>query len=217
MKMKILYGLLFLGVFVAPSDRADDLHHRPRYTLRPGDVLELSYRYTPELNEIVTILPDGYVNLDLVGEVRVSDLTVEQAHDAILLKAKEKLNDPELNLSLQDFQQPYVVVSGEVAKPGSINIRENTTAMQAILMSGGFSEAAHTSQVLLFRQINTDSAEIHVLNLKKLHKTVDLERDAQLQSGDIVFVPRNKVEIVSRYIKLVNIGMYINPLQNLVY
>lgn len=211
--MKKLYSILFLAVLFAAGTRGDDLHRRPRYTLRAGDVLDLQYRYTPELNQMVTILPDGYINLNLVGDVRVSDLTVEQAHDAIIAKAKERLNDPELNLILKEFQPPYVVVAGEVAKPGTMNLRENTTAMQAILMSGGFSESAQTGQVLLFRKINSDIAEVRVLNLTRLRKKSDLERDIQLQPADILFVPRDKIQRISRYMKLLNIGMYLNPSQ----
>jgi polysaccharide export outer membrane protein len=212
--MKIAHRLVFLAILTATSVRANqELHHRPRYTLRAGDVLELQYRYTPELNQTVTVLPDGYVNLNLVGDVRVSDLTVEQAHDLIIRKAQAQLNEPDLNLILKEFQQPYVVVAGEVGKPGKMDLRENTTAMQAILLSGGFSPSAQSGQVLLFRKINSDTAEIRVLKLTKVHKTADLERDVQLESGDMLFVPRDKVEKVSRYIKLLNIGTYFNPLQ----
>jgi polysaccharide export outer membrane protein len=176
-------------------------------------VLELQYRYTPEFNQTVTVLPDGYINLNLVGDVRVSDLTVAQAHDLIVEKASARLNDPELNLILKQFQQPYIVVAGEVNKPGKIDLRENTTAMQAVLLSGGFLPSAQTSQVLLFRKINGDTAEIKVINLGKLRKTSDLEHDLMLESGDMLFVPRDKLERVSRYIKILNIGMYFNPLQ----
>jgi polysaccharide biosynthesis/export protein len=205
-------AILFL--ILATALHGDDkLHHRPRYTLRAGDVLDLDYRYTPELNQTVKVLPDGYVNLNVVGDVRVSGLTVQEAHDLIVRKAQDQLNDPELNLILKEFQQPYVVVAGEVGKPGKIDLRENTTAMQAILLSGGFLASAQSGQVLLFRQINGDTAEIRVLKLSKLQKTADLERDVTLQSGDMILVPRDKIERLSRYIKLLNIGTYFNPLQ----
>jgi polysaccharide export outer membrane protein len=216
--MKLSYCLVFLAMLglVRPIQAQDEkvqLHHRPRYTLRAGDVLELQYRYTPEFNQTVTVLPDGYVNLNIVGDLRVSDLTVDQARDLIVQKASARLNDPELNLILKQFQQPYIVVAGEVAKPGKIDLRENTTAMQAVLTSGGFLPSAQTGQVLLFRKINGDTAEIKVLNLTSLRKTSDLEKDIQLESGDMLFVPRNKLERISRYIKILNIGMYFNPLQ----
>jgi polysaccharide biosynthesis/export protein len=209
----ILRLLLLMLVLLPPSLADEELHHRARYTLRAGDVLELQYRYTPEFNQTVTVLPDGYINLNIVGDVRVSDLTVSQAHDLIVRKAQARLNDPELNLILKQFQQPYVVVAGEVTKPGKLDLRENTTAMQAVLLAGGFLPSAQSGQVLLFRKINSDTAEVKVLNLTKLRKTSDLERDVQLVSGDMLFVPRDKIEKVSRYMKLLNIGMYFNPLQ----
>jgi polysaccharide biosynthesis/export protein len=214
MKKSRLLLALFMMVITATSIPADEkLHHRERYTLRSGDVIELQYRYTPELNQTVTVLPDGYVNLNLVGELRVSDLTLTQAHDLILEKARARLNEPELNLVLKEFQKPYVVVAGEVAKPGRFDLRENTTAMQAILLSGGFSQGAQAGQVLLFRKINEADAEVRVLNLSKLRKTADLERDIQLKSGDMLYVPRDKVEKIARFVKLANLGMYFNPLQ----
>jgi polysaccharide export outer membrane protein len=213
--MKQFFRVMFLVLVALTFVRADEpqLRHRPRYTLRAGDVLELQYRYTPEFNQTVTVLPDGYINLNLVGDVRVSDLTVEQAHDLIVQKASVRLNEPELNLILKQFQQPYIVVAGEVNKPGKMDLRDNTTAMQAVLLSGGFLASAQTGQVLLFRKINGDTAEIKVLNLGKVRKTSDLEHDIMLESGDMLFVPRDKLEKVSRYIKVLNIGMYFNPLQ----
>jgi len=183
--------------------------------LRPGDVIELQYRYTPELNQAVTVLPDGDVNLNLIGNLKVSDLTMEQTHDLIVQKAQAHLNDPDLNLVLREFQKPYIVVAGEVPSPGKIDLRENTTALQAILLAGGFKESAHSGQVILFRKINTDTAEVKILKLTNIHQTAQLEQDAQLEAGDMLLVPRNKIEKISRYIKVLNLGMFINPLQGL--
>ena len=210
--MKTASWLLLVMVLTVSCALGQELRSRPQYTLRAGDVVELQYRYTPELNQTVTVLPDGFVNLNLVGNVKVSDLTVDQAHDLIVQKAKARLNDPELNLILREFQHPYVVVAGQVTTPGKIELRENTTAMQAILLAGGFLASAQSGQVLLFRKINSDTAEVKVLKLGNIHKTDQLEHDAQLEPGDMLLVPRNKVEKISRYMKLFNIGAYINPL-----
>jgi polysaccharide export outer membrane protein len=211
--MKIVHRLLLcISLFTPLAYAGREVDHRPRYTLRAGDVLELQYRYTPELNQTVTVLPDGYVNLNLLGDVKVSDLTLAQVHDLIIRKAQARLNDPELNLVLKEFQPLYVVVAGEVVKPGKIDLREKTTAMQAILLAGGFSESARPRQIILFRKINADTAEVRVLNLGKLQKTVDLERDIQLEAGDMLLVPRDRVQKMSRYVKLLNIGTYFNPL-----
>src|SRR5882762_10857607 len=62
-----------------------------RYRLQPGDVLEVQFRYSPEFNQTVTVQPDGYVSLEIGGELKVAGLTIEQARQAILKKASSRL------------------------------------------------------------------------------------------------------------------------------
>lgn len=192
--------------------RADDqLHHRPLYTLHVGDVIDLNYRLTPEFNQTVTVQPDGFVNLEVVGNVKVAGLTVDQAHDAIVKAASSQLNNPELAITLKQFQQPYVVVAGEVQRPGKIEINQSTTALQAVMLAGGFLPSAEESQVVLFRRINQDTAEVHRLNLHNIKKDAQLERDSELEPGDMILVTRNKLEHLSRFMKAANLGVYFNP------
>ena len=210
--MKTLLSLLSLILLLVFAVQAQELHHRPRYTLRPGDVLQLQYRYTPELNQTVTLLPDGYVNLNMIGDLKISDLSLEQAHDLIVSKVQTQLNEPELNLVLVEFQRPYIEVAGEVLKPGKIDLREDYHGAEVILESGGFLPSAQSGQVILFRRINSNTAEVRKLDLTGIHKVSQLERDTTLESGDMLLVPRNKVDRISRYGKLLNIGTYFNPL-----
>jgi polysaccharide biosynthesis/export protein len=187
------------------------LHHRPIYTLHIGDVIQLSYRLTPEFNQTVTVQPDGYVDLEVVGNVKVAGLTMDKVHDEIVKRASVQLNHPELAITLKQFQQPYVVVAGEVAKPGKIEINENTTALQAVMLAGGFMPSARDTQVILFRHINGDTAEVRRLNLHNIKKDAQLERDIDLEPGDMLLVTRNKLEHLSRFMKAANLGVYFNP------
>ena len=187
------------------------LRQRPVYTLHVGDEVALNYRFTPEFNETVTVQPDGNVVLDVVGTVRVAGLTLEQAHDQIVKLASVQLNKPELSITLTRFEQPYVVVAGKVDRPGKIDIRQNTTALQAILLAGGFKDSAKDTKVILFRRINGDMAEVRPLNLHNVNKHADLERDTELEPGDMLLVTRNKLEHLSRFMKAANLGVYFNP------
>src|SRR5437660_9674273 len=100
-----------------------------RYRLQPGDVLEIQYRYSPEFNQAVTVQPDGYVTLEIGGDLKVAGLTIEQARQAILKRAGARLQDPVAAIVLKEFQKPYFVVSGEVSLPGKIEMRERVTAL----------------------------------------------------------------------------------------
>lgn len=210
--MRRLAIVILALCIMEPIAKGDQqLHHRPVYTLHIGDVIALNYRLTPEFDQTVTVQPDGYVDLEVVGNVKVAGFTLNQVHDEIVKLASSQLNHPELAITLKQFEQPYVVVAGEVAKPGKIEIHENTTALQAVMLAGGFMPSARDTQVILFRHINADTAEVRRLNLHDIKKDSQLERDIELEPGDMLLVTRNKLEHLSRFMKAANLGVYFNP------
>ncbi len=182
-----------------------------RYRLQPGDVLEIQYRYSPEFNQTVTVQPDGYITLEVGGDLKVAGMTVDQTRQAILKKASTRLQDPIATIILKEFQKPYFVVAGEVAQPGKIEMRERVTAIQAIMLAGGMKESAKSSQVVVFRKINSDIAEVKLLNLKTIRRTSDLENDLTLQPGDMVFVPRDKISKIERFMRLASVAAFMAP------
>jgi polysaccharide biosynthesis/export protein len=186
-----------------------------RYRLVPGDVVEVVYRYTPEFNQTVTIQPDGYVVLEIVGDIRLGTLTLVEAKGEIVKKASVRLKDPEVTLLLKEFQKPYFVVSGEVPQPGKFEMREAVTALQAVLTAGGFKESAKSSQIVIFRRINLEFAEVKVLNLKNIRRTGDLENDLALESGDMIFVPRNNFSKFEKYVRLTSLASILSPFARL--
>ena len=187
-------------------------HVEERYRLVPGDVIDISYRYTPEFNQTVTIQPDGFVGLQIVGDIKIGGLTLEGARKKLVDKANVRLKEPEITLLLKEFQKPYFVVSGEVAAGGKFEMRESITALQAVMTAGGFRDSAKTSQVVVFRKLNEETAEVRTINLRSIQKTSDLENDLTLKSGDIVFVPRNTFSKIERFMRLANVAALIGPL-----
>lgn len=183
-----------------------------RYRLQPGDVFEVQFRYSPEFNQTVTVQPDGYITLEIGGDLKVAGFTIEQIRTAILRQARTRLQDPVATIVLKEFQRPYFVVAGEVNQPGKIEMRERVTAIQAIMLAGGMKETAKSSQVVVFRQINSsDMAEVKLLNLKSIRRTSDLENDLTLQAGDMVFVPRDKISKIERFMKLASVAAFMAP------
>lgn len=184
-----------------------------RYPLQPGDEVAVQYRYTPEFNQTVKVQPDGFVTLEIIGEIKLGGLNLTEAQDLIVDKAKTRLKDPVITLTLKEFERPYFVVAGEVPKPGKFEFREHVTALQAVMLAGGFKEQAQTSQIILIRKTGTDRSEVKLLNLKHIAKQGGEVADLPLQPGDMLMVPQNTITRVERYLKAANIGMFINPLQ----
>ncbi|ADW71512.1 polysaccharide biosynthesis/export family protein [Granulicella tundricola] len=205
--MRIATFFAVAGLLLSSVMHADDkLHEHSQYHLHPGDTLSLDYRLSPELNQTATIGPDGFVDLSLAGTLKLSGLTLQQAHDLIVERDSARLNAPELNLQLKDFQHPYVMVAGQVLIPGKIEMREDMTALQAVMLAGGFKDSARETKVVVFRRIsgNSGMAEVLQLNLHRIHKTKQLEQDLSLEPGDIIYIPENMATQFSKFMRIPN-------------
>jgi polysaccharide export outer membrane protein len=225
LKKIVIIALFVASSFLAVSAQTTSPQSKPprlgafgveeRYVLHPGDVLDIQYRYTPEFNQTVSVQPDGYISLEIGGDLKVAGRTLEQVRSGILTKARTRLESPELTVILKEFQKPYVVVAGEVTQPGKFELRERLTAIQAVLLAGGFKDSAKSSQILVFRKLNADVAEVRSLNFKTLKRTSDLENDLTLQPGDMILVPRNRISKIERYVRLASLAAFLSPLTRL--
>jgi polysaccharide export outer membrane protein len=203
----ILFSAIFASLAVAQTGAFAD--RNPRYILQPSDVLEIHYRYSPEFDQTVTVQPDGFVSLQLIGDLKLRGLTVDQAKAAILEKASERLKDPEITVVLKEFEKPYFVVGGEVNTPGRFEMRGSMTALQAIAMAGGFKAAsAKHSQVILYRRVGPGLAQTEILDLKAAMNPGSSEPLADLHPGDLLIVPQNRISKIERFVKWGNIGIY---------
>jgi polysaccharide export outer membrane protein len=189
------------------------LHQRnPRYRIESGDILELSFRYTPEFDQEVTVQPDGFVQLKGVqNDVHIQGLTVPEVIESLKKVYVNVLHDPVISVVLRDFEKPYFIAGGQVSKPGKYDLRGTTTATQAIAIAGGFSDFSKSSQVLLFRHYSDDLVEVKVLNLNRVLKDKSYREDLQLQPGDMLFVPKTFMAKIDRFLPRSSLGTYFSP------
>lgn len=202
--MRISHVILAFALMAPAFGQAPGFAGRdPRYRIQPSDVLEVHYRYTPEFDQTVALQPDGFVHLEIVGDLKLQGLTVDQAHAAILEKAGARLRDPEVTLVLREFEKPYFVVGGEVANPGKFEMRGQVTALQAVAMAGGFKTlSARHSQVILYRRVGPDLAKAEVLDLRHAMSPKGSSEPLQdLHPGDLLIVPQNRVSKIERFVK----------------
>jgi polysaccharide export outer membrane protein len=187
-----------------------ELHQRyPRYKIGANDVMDLTFRYTPEFNQEVTVQPDGYIQLrGLPADVHAQGLTVVELTNNLQKAYSAILHDPVINIVLKDFDRPYFIAGGFVGKPGKYDLRGTTTATQAIAIAGGFSEGAKNSQVVLFRRYSDEWMESKVLNLKPVLKGKNLNEDTVLQPGDMLFVPKSTFAKIEKFLPRTSVGSF---------
>ena len=180
-----------------------------RYTLKASDVLGLTFRYTPDFNHDTIVLADGFAQLKgLSNAVHIQGMTVQEAQREIVKAYATILKDPDVTVTLKDFEKPYFVVSGSVKNPGKFDYRDYTTVMQAVAIAGGFDNSAKHSQILLMRRYSNDLVQVTMVDVRQVMKGKDLNKDLEVRPGDTIFAPKSAFSKFAPFIPSSSLGMY---------
>jgi len=188
-------------------------NRRPLYRLRKSDVIEVKFNFTPEFDQTLSIQPDGFIGLRGQDELYVAGLTVAELRSKIRETYAPTLHDPEVTVTLKDFEKPYFIATGAVAHPGKYELRGDATVTEGVALAGGFTEQAKHSEVILFRRISDERMEARILNVKQMLNSHNLTEDFHLHAGDLVYVPQNRISKIRRYLPTSSLSTYVNPSQ----
>jgi polysaccharide biosynthesis/export protein len=185
----------------------------PLYRLHKSDVVEIKLTFSPEFDQIATVLPDGFVALKAIGDVLAEGLTIAELEDSVRNAYATTLRDPEVSVILKDFERPFFLAGGQVGHPGEYELRSPTSVAEAIAIAGGFTEQSKHSQVVLFRKVTDGVVEAHVLNVKAMLAARNLEEDLELQPGDMLFVPQNRFSKIRKFLPVSSLSTFFTPAQ----
>ena len=175
--------------------------------------MDVNFTFSPDFNQTLTVLPDGFVALKGAGTLLAEGLTVPEMQSAIAKAYRGFLHEPEVTVILKEFDKPYFLASGEVARPGKYELRGDLTVNEAVAIAGGFTQQARHSQVVVFRRISAYVAESHVVDLKKMLNSRDLHEDMHLEPGDFIYVPQSRISKIRKFVPTSSMSWYMNPMQ----
>lgn len=176
-----LTGLLYANIAFSAEQPGS-------YTLREGDLLDISVWGEESLKKEVRVLPDGSVTFPLAGRVDVANMTTTEAEKLITEKLKTYLPDPQVTVVISSIEGNRVYVVGRVLKPGAIMLASPLTVMQALSQAGGLDKFADTDDLKVLRI--TDGVQNTIaVNYQQLIKGKSLESNILLKTGDTILVP----------------------------
>jgi polysaccharide biosynthesis/export protein len=190
------------------------------YRIQVGDQLDIKFFYNPELNEQVTVRPDGRISLQLVREIMTAGLTPAELTDLLTKKYAKELKMPEVTVIVRSFGSQRVYVDGEVAKPGIVPLVGFVTVLQAISQAGGLKDTARRGEVIVIRHGTANKPIALTVNVERIIDGTDMRQDIPLKPFDIVYVPKSPIANVNvwvdQYIRKnipisTGFGYYLNP------
>lgn len=164
----------------------------PNYRLGPGDEVIIDIWGTSQNTIRQQISPDGTINIEKIGPVSLSGMTVSEANEylkRVLGKTYSGLDAPdgtlEIRLTLGNARTIQINVMGEVVQPGTYALSSFSTVFHALYRAGGVNEIGSLRNVQVTRNGKT-VAKVDVYDFIMKGKTQD---DIRLQEGDVIIVP----------------------------
>jgi polysaccharide biosynthesis/export protein len=178
------------------------------YILDAGDQIIITVFGYEEYNGPQTILPDGTINLPVLGPVVVAGQSPKTLAQDLASRLQRYLIDPAVSVSLGTLRPVVVNVSGQVQRPGPVQLRSLTstsiantagrsegsldaapTVSSALAQAGGITRDADIRQVVVTRRISGREPITVTLNLWDAISSENAPQDIVLQAGDAIYVP----------------------------
>lgn len=177
------------------------------YRVGRGDELNFRFYYTPELNTVASVRPDGRVALPLIGDLDVVGLSMPALAAKVEAALAGRVKRPQVVVNLQGGSASQrVFVGGEVGHPGAQPLLGPLTVLQAVMAAEGLKDTAQPASVVVLRantaQANGNQAEPTLLkvDLAGLMSGQPGARDVLLAPQDVVIVPRSGVANLNLWI-----------------
>ncbi len=178
---------LFAG---EPSDfeQTSRIPVSPDYLLGPGDTIEVGVYGKINESYSLEISRDGSIDFPHLGPVNLAGMTFSDAKQLLQQRIKHEMIGVEAGISLGELRSIQVFMLGEAYKPGTYTVSALSTITNALFLSGGLSDIASLRNL----QLKRSGKLISTLDLYDLLLSGDTSQDAQLQSGDAIYIPTVK-------------------------
>jgi len=183
----------------------------PPYRIQVGDILEVRLMLNPELNEEVSVRPDGHISTTVVPDAVAYGRTPAELATALRGIYAHDLQNPRLSVVVKSFAPTRVYVAGEVNTPGEfVTVGPTLSLSQAMARAGGTKLSSDDTAVFIIRRGPSDKPEFLSTHWKAVRTGNDPAADIRLAPYDVVFVPKSGIsEVYTWYNQY--IGQFANP------
>ena len=168
------------------------------YVLDFGDILEIQLIGQKSSIEQLAIKRDGSINIQDIGKIFVSGLSLESVNKLIKSKISSAYIGVEAFVTLVNVRDIQVLVTGNAFNPGIYTLNGNSNMLHALAMAGGVDENGSYRKIDLIR--NND-----VIKSLDLYDVFIYGRSGfgeRLKSGDIILIkPSLKLVTISGAVK----------------
>ncbi|MBL8872131.1 MAG: polysaccharide biosynthesis/export family protein [Planctomycetaceae bacterium] len=152
-----------------------------------------------------TIMPDGKVDLPLIGPVMLQGMTRDEIKTEVNLRYESVVAGMVVEPRLLQIAPRRVFVFGEVREPGVYNLEGPTTVTQALAQAKGVLVGGNDRQIIIFRRAEDWRLVATKLDLRGAHlgKDPTPADEIWLRDSDLIIVPRTPMKLTNDFVRQV--------------
>lgn len=169
------------------------------YVVGPNDEILIDVYGNSEVSYKLIVSPEGTINVQYVGVIPVSGLTIEAATSRIRSRMATiygglRNGSTSLNVAIGNIRSIKVILTGEVVKPGTYTLPSLANVFNALYSSGGPTENGSFRTIELIR----GGKKMATLDIYDFLMKGEMANNLRLQDQDIIRVPvyQSRIEIV---------------------
>lgn len=165
------------------------------YRITPGDQFNISVYEHSELDQLqITVTPDGYISVPLVGPVVVGGLSLPEATEVLKEKLSKYVRSPIISLIPYLINGYNFTILGRVNYPGCYPISiGRTRLMDAIALAKGLSIGLYHGDSVELADLDnayiSRDGKILPIDFRKACLLGDPLHNIPLRNGDYIYIP----------------------------
>ena len=164
--------------------------YRYEYVLGSSDIININLTDTDDLDGVYEINEKGMIDLPFIGKVQLDGLTKDDAHNILTEVIKNYYKNPDLQISIQEYNSSKVYIVGAVRTQTTIVLNQEPLTLIEAAIQANFNPSSEDKDFGTSGLLRRDG-EVYKINLNNAFKNKDAKENFSLKKNDVIFIDKN--------------------------
>jgi polysaccharide biosynthesis/export protein len=176
------------------KDYSEIYNYKYEYILGASDTISINLTDTDDLDGVYKIDQEGMIDLPFIGKIKLGEQTLNEAQNLLVRIIKSFYKNPDLQISVEEFNSNKVYIVGAVRNQITISLNEQPLSLIEAAIQANFNpnsdDKTFGTSGLLRRE-----GKVYKINLTNSFRNKDEKENFYLKRNDVIFVDKNSNSI----------------------
>jgi polysaccharide export outer membrane protein len=162
------------------------------YLLGPGDLLSIKVLETDDLDAEIRVSSKGIINVPLLGDVNVMNMTASEAEQLIEhMYRKDYFHDPHVAVYIKEHVSKQITLVGAINHPGTYEYVSRRRLLDVLAIGSGLTEKAGSFAFITRKDHKTGETSNYMIDLDDLIRNGNMAQNHVILGGDVIYLPES--------------------------